>query len=280
MAARKLIEKRVEKVWGRRDLPDMFGGAWGGDEPLGEIWFEHPGGGDAELLVKYLFTSEKLSIQVHPDDAAARRAGEARGKDEAWIILRAEPGATIGLGLREPVSPDRLRGAALDGSIEALIDWRPVAAGDVIYSPSRTIHAIGPGLTLIEIQQNSDITYRLYDYGRPRELHLAEAVGAANPVPYVSPMVPYALSNGRDIVPSGGAFVVERWSQPGAVMMRASEDRPVWLVPVSGEGTISGERLEPGTVWFADGDTPLTLSEGSELFVAYPGASVRHDLIG
>jgi mannose-6-phosphate isomerase len=280
MAARKLIDKRVEKVWGRRDLPDMFGGAWRGDEPLGEIWFEHPGGDDAELLVKYLFTSEKLSIQVHPDNEAARGAGQARGKDEAWIILRADPGATIGLGLRDPVSPDRLRTAALDGSIEELIDWQPVAAGDVIYSPARTIHAIGPGLTLIEIQQNSDITYRLYDYGRPRELHLAEAVGAANPVPYVSPMVPYALSDGRDIVAAGGAFVVERWSQPGEAMLRASEDGPVWLVPVSGEGTVCGERLEPGTVWFADADATLTLSEDSELFVAYPGAAVRHDLIG
>src|SRR5687767_1475769 len=104
LPATKLTARRVEKVWGRRDLPAIFGGAYRGEEPLGEIWFEAPD--EAELLVKYLFTSEKLSIQVHPGDDAAIRDGLGRGKDEAWIILKAEPGAVIGVGLREPVSKD------------------------------------------------------------------------------------------------------------------------------------------------------------------------------
>ena len=280
MSLIKLTEKRVEKVWGRRDLPEMFGGHYGENEPLGEIWFEHPEGKDIELLVKYLFTSEKLSIQVHPDDAGARRAGHERGKEEAWIVLKAEPDATIGIGLREPVSREALRQAALDGSIEDLMDWRPAAAGDIIYSPAGTVHALGPGLMLIEIQQNADLTYRLYDYGRPRELHLEEGVKAADPVPYVPPMVPYVRPDGREILAEGRAFVLERWSKPGARPVKATEGAPVWFVPVSGRGQISGQALEPGSVWFADGEATLTIEEGSELFVAYAGGAITDDLIG
>lgn len=280
MAARKLTEKRVEKVWGRRDLPEMFGGHYGGEEPLGEIWFEDSAGEDAELLVKYLFTSEKLSIQVHPGDQAARRSGHARGKDEAWIILRAEPGATIGIGLCRPVSREQLREAALDGSIEQLVDWRAAAAGDILYSPAGTVHALGPGLTLIEVQQNVDVTYRLYDYGRPRELHLEDGIEVSDRVPYESPVKAYLRPDGREILAQGRAFVLERWSRPLAETLHGAVDRPVWLVPLSGTGSISGEPMVPGSVWLADGDASLFLDEGSELFVAYPGNVVRDDLIG
>ena len=280
MAARKLIEKRVEKVWGRRDLPDMFGGQYGGEEPLGEIWFEDPAGEDTELLVKYLFTSEKLSIQVHPGDQAARRSGHPRGKDEAWIILRAEPGATIGVGLRQPVSREQLREAALDGSIEQLVEWRPAAAGDILYSPAGTIHALGPGLTLIEVQQNVDLTYRLYDYGRPRELHLGEAIEVADRAPYQNPVKAHLRSDSREILAEGRAFILERWSRPTTETLHGSADRPVWLVPVSGTGSISGKPMVPGSVWLADDDASLSLEENSELFVAYPGNVVREDLIG
>jgi len=279
MTVTRLIEKRVEKVWGRRDLPEMFGGHYGGNEPLGEIWFEDPAG-DAELLVKYLFTSEKLSIQVHPGDHAAKRSGHARGKDEAWIILRAEPGATIGIGLRQPVSREQLRNAALDGSIEQLVDWRPAAAGDILYSPARTIHALGPGLTLIEVQQNVDVTYRLYDYGRPRELHLDQGIEVSQRGPYESPIKAYLRPDGRKILSQGLAFILERWSGPRTESLHGAVDRPVWLVPASGTGSISGKSMVPGSVWLADGNASLSLAEGSELFVAYPGKNVLDDLIG
>jgi mannose-6-phosphate isomerase len=275
----KLIERRVEKPWGRRDLPEMFGRVAEGGEPLGEIWFEHPRQADAELLVKYLFTSEKLSIQVHPDDAAARRSGHRRGKDEAWIVLGAEPGAVIGIGLREPVSREALRAAALDGSIEALIDWRPAAAGDIYYSPAGTVHALGPGLTLIEIQQNVDLTYRLYDYGRPRELHLEAGIEAADPVPYASSMRPDLRPDGREILAQGRAFVLERRRGPRTETM-TGEDGPVWLVPVKGRAEADGVRLEPGTAWITDGPARLMLEAGSELLLAYPGGEVREGLTG
>ncbi len=219
----KLCERRVEKPWGRHDLPEPFGRIREGAEPVGEIWFEHPGGGDVALLVKYLFTSEKLSIQVHPDDAAAVASGYRRGKDEAWIVLWADADAVIGIGLREKMSKERLRAAALDGSIEEMVDWRAAAAGDIYYSPAGTVHALGPGLILIEVQQNVDMTYRLYDYGRPRTLHLDEGIEAADPIPWSAPMMPYLRGDGREILAEGLAFVLERWTSASPSRFEASE---------------------------------------------------------
>jgi mannose-6-phosphate isomerase len=275
MAVTKLIERRVEKVWGRRDLPTAFGPVATHDEPVGEIWFEHPAGVDMPLLIKYLFTSEKLSVQVHPDDEAAAKAGRRRGKEEAWIVLGAEPGATIGIGLRHTVSKERLRAAALDGSIERLLDWRPAAAGDFYYSPAGTVHALGPGLTLIEVQQNVDLTYRLYDYGRPRELHLDEAIEAADPIPYEPPMRPYPFGEGREILADGRAFVLERWSGPASARIVADKAAPIWLIPTAPGGEADGQSLEPGTVWIADDPALLSLAEGADLLLAYPGPSRR-----
>src|SRR5690606_8536157 len=214
MSVVRLTVRRVEKPWGRRDLPPAFGAVAAEAEPIGEIWFEDPRGRDPLLLVKYLFTSDKLSIQVHPDDAAAREMGLRNGKDEAWLVLDAEPGAQIGLGLREAVSKEVLRAAALDGTLQDMVEWRAAVAGDSYYSPAGTIHSIGGGLKLIEVQQNMDVTYRLYDFGRPRELHLDEAVGAARSAPYIRPFQPYEKAPGRTILSEGGKFVLERVQGP------------------------------------------------------------------
>ncbi|HYD37080.1 MAG TPA: class I mannose-6-phosphate isomerase [Allosphingosinicella sp.] len=273
MPASRLESRLVPKVWGRWDVPERFGPPGTGNEPLGEVWFPDDAGDEAELLVKYLFTSDRLSIQVHPDGAAARAAGHKRGKDEAWLVLRAEPDAVIGLGLIEPVSKEALRAAALDGSIEQLVDWRHVGAGDVFYSPAGTIHALGPGLTLVEIQQNLDVTYRLYDYGRPRELHLDEAVAAADPAPYRWRFTPGPLGQGRELL-AVGAFVLERWrgfEQP----IGTDGDTPVWLIPLSGNAVADGAPLEAGSVWVSRGRTRITVPEEAELLVAYAGGEVR-----
>ncbi|MGJ8537122.1 MAG: class I mannose-6-phosphate isomerase, partial [Parasphingopyxis sp.] len=179
MTAVRLTTRTIEKVWGRHRLGLGFDDVPPGGEPVGEIWFETPDGSAPELLVKYLFTSAKLSVQVHPDDEQARASGHARGKEECWLILDAEPEATIGIGLTETIDSTALRAAALDGSIEGLLDWKPVASGDFFYLTAGTIHAIGAGVTLLEVQQNIDLTYRLYDYGRPRALHLDDAVDVA-----------------------------------------------------------------------------------------------------
>jgi mannose-6-phosphate isomerase len=175
----KLETKAVEKVWGRKDLPEPFAAA--GEEPVGEIWFDPPPE-LSQVLVKYLFTSEKLSVQVHPSDAEAPEG--SRGKEECWLVLDAEPDAKLAIGFKEPMDSEAMRSAALDGSIEDALEWHPVEAGDFFYLPAGTVHAIGPGLTLVEVQQNSDITYRLFDYGRPRELHLEDGVKVARGQPY------------------------------------------------------------------------------------------------
>ena len=279
MPATRLVTRRVEKVWGRRDLPPVFGAVGEDEEPVGEIWFEDPRGDQPELLIKYLFTSERLSIQVHPGDEAARAAGYPRGKDEAWVVLAAEPEAEIGIGLTEEVDPQLLRAAALDGSIEQLIDWRRAEAGDTYYSPAGTVHALGSGLTLVEVQQNVDLTYRLYDYGRPRELHLDEAIAVADPRPYVAHAEPHVLSDGREILADGPAFVLERWRGAASGALQAGGGRPVWLVPIEGQGSIAGEPLEAGSAWLAEGEVDLRIESGSDLLVAYPGAGVRKDLL-
>ena len=267
MAATRLERRPCERVWGRHKLPSPFRGCANG-APVGEIWFEN-GARDA-LLVKYLFTSERLSIQVHPDDEAARAAGYPSGKDEAGLVLDAEPGAVIGLGLKRKVSKNQLRQAALDGSIEALIDWRPVSAGDSFYSPAGTIHAIGGGLTLVEIQQNSDVTYRLYDDGRPRELHLAEAVAAAKPAPLPNGSTTVERSPGRRLLTPGGNFSVERWTLSGRY--EAGCGGELLIVPLKTGGRIDGEALKAGAVWRVDGRASLDAEGGIDVLAAYPGA--------
>ena len=254
MTATRLRAVPVERVWGRRDIPAGFPRLADG-VPVGEIWFETPP--EAALLVKYLFTAERLSIQVHPDDAAAQARGFPRGKDEAWFILDAEPDARIGLGLTHEVSRDALRAAALDGSIETLLDWRPVKAGELLYSPAGTIHAIGGGISLIEIQQNLDLTYRLYDYGRPRELHLEDGIAVAVPGPWVP--VPGAGA----VLAHGSAFRVERWHKGGTLQ------GPAVVVPVAPTGRIDGEPLATGAAWNVEGRAEIS-GEGIDLLAAFP----------
>ena len=236
----------VERIWGRHDLPAGFPNL-GAGVPVGEIWFEPPP--DAPLLVKYLFTAERLSIQVHPDDAAARARGFPRGKDEAWYILDAEPDARIGLGLTREVSREALRAAALDGSIETLLDWRRVAPGDLLYSPAGTIHAIGGGISLIEIQQNLDLTYRLYDYGRPRALHLEDGIAVAEPGPWTPSAAP--------------AFRIARMTEGGTL------SGPAVVVPLAEAGSIDGEPLATGACWEVDGDVEVA-GDAIDLLAAFP----------
>lgn len=277
MPANRLTTLRVEKPWGRHDLWPGFGDVPEGSAPVGEIWFDAGPGADPELLVKYLFTCERLSIQVHPDDAAAQAAGYKRGKDEAWLVLAAEPDATIALGTREVTSREALAAGALDGAIVDMMDWRPVKAGDVIYSAAGAVHAIGAGITLIEVQQNVDLTYRLYDYGRPRELHLKEGIAVSDPVPYVAPPLIGDIGNGRAILCEGGKFVLERWSWDGAQAVTLPEGMPGWLVPVAGSGTIDGAAFTAGECWMMGGAVDVAIDAGADVLFAYPLAK-RVDL--
>jgi mannose-6-phosphate isomerase len=133
---------------------------------------------DYPLLVKILFPHDKLSVQVHPDDALAIAYGQTRGKTECWYVLSAEGGASVALGLKPGTDADAIRAAIADQTMEELMVQVPVVAGDMIFVDAGTVHAVGPGVVLLETQQTSDLTYRLYDYGRPRELHVEKGIEA------------------------------------------------------------------------------------------------------
>lgn len=205
---------------------------------IGEVWFEGRAG--LPLLAKYIFTSDALSIQVHPDDDQARKRGLAQGKSECWTILDADDGATLGLGLKRSVGMDELRSAAVDGSIEELIDWRPAAAGDFIFVPSGTIHAIGAGISLLEFQQNADVTYRLYDYGRPRQLHLDEGITVAKAAPFPGDLVQSIRGKDQATLVDGPHF---------RLMLTAEDvmkDQQRWVMPLAGKAAGQCFLLEPG----------------------------------
>lgn len=191
-----------ERIWGTRDLAPLFAETPGA-EPVGEVWLtgeecvvangpltgqtlgevtkQHgrelvgesaPQAERFPLLIKFLFPRLKLSVQVHPDDEGARRIGQPCGKTECWYVLKAEPGAQVGLGLKPGVSRADFERAIREVRAEELMNWIDIHEGEMIYVDAGTVHAIGPGSVLLETQQNSDTTYRLYDYGRPRELHV------------------------------------------------------------------------------------------------------------
>jgi mannose-6-phosphate isomerase len=128
------------------------------------------------LLTKFLFPHEKLSVQVHPDDAAAHRAGEPCGKNECWYVVHAKQGAQVALGLKAGTSRQEFEQAIQQKRAEELLNWINIFSGEMIYVAAGTVHTLGPGSIMLETQQQSDTTYRLYDYGRPRELHLQQGL--------------------------------------------------------------------------------------------------------
>jgi mannose-6-phosphate isomerase len=246
----KLRTELVEKPWGRIDIPAMFPNPDG--RKIGEVWFTSKT--DEPLLLKWLFTSERLSVQVHPNEAQAQERGLPRGKTECWYIVDAEPGATLGLGLVRKVGEDELRAAALDGSIEQLLDWRPVQAGEFFFVPPGTIHAIGGGLSLIEFQQNADVTYRLYDYGRPRELHLEDGVAVARREPYPSELA--TVVDAPAVLVDGPDFLLVH-AVDGIAPRDALSDRRRWVIPVEGTVTSGAESAGPGECLIIEAGAPL-----------------------
>jgi mannose-6-phosphate isomerase len=250
----RLVPKAVPKVWGATKLEPWHRDA---REKIGEIWFEHPEGVRLPLLVKFLYTSEALSVQVHPGDDYASRHENSCGKTEMWVILRAEPGARIAHGLRRTVSRDRLREAALSGEIENLLNWVPVKAGDVLFTPAGVIHAIGAGIALCEIQQNSDVTYRLYDYGRPRELHVEKAVEVSRLEAEPEPAMPARVGEGRELLVRCEHFAVERLRFEEAGTFRSADG--LILIVLDGTGDAGGASFAPGNAWLIPKGHPLKL---------------------
>jgi mannose-6-phosphate isomerase len=242
IGATRLTSSLRERVWGRTKLAPWFPDS---DVRIGEAWFLSER--DLPLLVKLIFTSERLSVQVHPDD------GEdgPRGKTEMWHILEAEPGATIALGFREPITRERLVEASRTREIEQLLNWMPVKAGETYFTPAHTVHAIGAGIVLCEIQQNSDVTYRLWDYGRPRELHLEQAVRIADLGVHPG-AAPEGVVRSKHFITEPVQFLAGEERQP--------EPHPCHLwICLEGEGILGTAPFRPGEVFLLpeEGAQPL-----------------------
>lgn len=258
----------VEKPWGRTDIPATFGDF--GGRRIGEIWFAHPHGDEAAVLVKFLFTSERLSIQVHPDDAAARSAGFPRGKEECWLVLDAEADAELGVGLTAETTREALHAAALDGSITEMVDWRPVKPGDFVYNRAGTIHAIGGGLTIVEVQQNVDCTYRLYDYGRPRELHLDAGLAVAELGPRPDARDRRVRADDNCLLVDGPYFRLLHLSGPEADALLPRERADFSFIPLSPGCRIADETVKLGECVATDRADTIALASGARALLSWP----------
>jgi mannose-6-phosphate isomerase len=246
----------LAKPWGIFDLRPWSNACHDGGA-IGEIWYERSDREAAEpsLLLKILFTNQPLSIQVHPDDAFAHSIGLPRGKTEAWYVLRAAPEAKVALGLNQRLTQKQLRAAVDDGSISNLVVWQAVSCGDAIFVPAGTIHAIGAGLVIAEIQQRSDATFRLFDHGRQRALHVENAVAAADAGPAHVQGHPIRLTDERTLLISSPYFVVERVELPPDSTWRLDGERETWFLGLSGGARTKSFDITTGDALFLQSDS-------------------------
>jgi mannose-6-phosphate isomerase len=281
MALESLSLRAVEKPWGSTDLQPWSGISHDG-KAVGELWFERLGAAaESSLLVKLLFTTQPLSIQVHPGDEYARSIGLAHGKTEAWYVLSATPDARVAIGLKWNLTTAQFRSAIEDGSIADLVQWRRVQKDDVILVPAGTIHAIGQGLVIAEIQQRSDTTFRLFDYGRKRELHVDNAIAAATPGPATRQPVPSKITDGRSLLVADPHFVLERFDLPPHSSWVFEAKQETWLFVIRGSAQIeSFDLLQAGVVFADDQLAQINVGEnGLKALAAYPGADIKPRLL-
>jgi mannose-6-phosphate isomerase len=266
----------MEKIWGTADLRPWYdfvahenpvGEVWlSGDQclvqtgvlagkTLGQVFAEHslamlgPSApatmqGASPLLMKVIFATEKLSVQVHPDDRLAQKYGEPRGKTECWYVVAAEPDAVVATGLKPGVTLKTVEAEVADGTLEQSLELLPVTPGEMVFVDAGTVHAIWPGSVLLETQQNCDITYRLFDYGRPRELHVAKALEAIRLHTAAGKVKPVILPD-RTVLVDREYFCVEKMhvegTRAGSSMSRAGEEPSPglsYLFAVAGSGQV------------------------------------------
>jgi mannose-6-phosphate isomerase len=246
----------LPKPWGILDLRP-WGDARHDGSAIGELWYERSGreAAKSSLLLKILFTNQPLSIQVHPDDAFAHSIGLPCGKTEAWYVLRAAPEAKVALGLNQRLTAQQLRAAVDDGSISNLVVWQAVSCGDAIFVPAGTIHAIGAGLVIAEIQQRSDATFRLFDHGRQRALHVENAVAAAHTGPAHVQGHSIRLSEERTLLISSPYFALERIDLPPDSTWRLDGKRETWCLVLSGDARIKSFDMTTGNALFVQSDS-------------------------
>jgi mannose-6-phosphate isomerase len=202
--------------------------------------------GDYPLLVKILFPHDKLSVQVHPDDTLAQQIGQPRGKTECWYVLEAQPGAAVALGLKPGSTLEGMRKAIADQILEAMLAQLPVSRGDMIFVDAGTVHAIGPGVVLLETQQTSDITYRLYDYGRSRELHIDRGLAATRLHTAAGKVTP-KVEGARTRLIEQKYFAVDRIDLAAGSPFQSEPQAavPHSLVAVEGSAVLHAEGCDP-----------------------------------
>ncbi|MGC2211382.1 MAG: type I phosphomannose isomerase catalytic subunit [Candidatus Korobacteraceae bacterium] len=279
-----------ERVWGALDLRPYFNRGVEA-EPVGEVWLtgeacrvangplagqtlrelalSHgtaltgeaaPEAARFPLLIKFLYPRQKLSVQVHPDDEGARRVGAPCGKAECWYVARAVEGAQVGLGLRPGITREMFRMAIEANQAEHMLNWVDVHSGEMIYVDAGTIHAVGANCILVETQQNSDLTYRLYDYGRPRQLHLEEGMAAIREktsAGWTTPQMNTSQAAPHDaceVLVSSPCFIVERYKieEPLTLSAAAGDSSVQVLVCLDGGAVVESVGSEP--VSFMRGD--------------------------
>ena len=212
------------------------------------------------LLMKFLFPNEKLSVQVHPDDQSAQGVGEPWGKTECWYVVNADPGAQVALGMKPGMSRVQLEEGIRNNRAEDLLNWVDVYRGDLIYVAGGTVHTLGPGSIIVETQQQSDTTYRLYDYGRPRELHLERGLAAVKEEHGSGKVVRPAVASGNgsqhEELVAAPYFVVERFFLKESKSLTTTDESCVRsvqiLLALDGNGSVEVTGLEP--VRFGKGD--------------------------
>lgn len=276
LAPFRIEPKFTTRVWGYRDLRPWYDRVAEGD-PIGEVWLtgddcvvatgahagkqlaavfsEFPGlmlgshapAPESPLLIKMLFAREKLSVQVHPDDVLAQKQNFPRGKTECWYALAAERGAQVALGLKPGTTLEQVRQEIHDGTLESSLRILPVAPGDMIFVDAGTVHAIWPGSILLETQQNCDLTYRMFDYGRPRELHIEKSLEATRLTTRAGKVSPKAAED-RTILLDSEYFRIERVPVSGkrtSANLRGSADCGLaYLFAAAGAGRLSGGSFE------------------------------------
>ncbi len=244
-------------------------------QKLGDVWPALPaewkgaslsGAGTFPLLIKFIFAEDKLSVQVHPDDEYASRHEQAaggRGKTEMWYAVRARPEAEVLVGLRLEVTRQSFERAIADGTAENCLQRVPLRAGDAVFVPARTAHTIGPGLVLCEIQQNSDITYRVYDYnrrdskGRARELHIEKALDVIRFGEQrggkVQPVQIHRGAVAKTHLAACEYFTTERWEFGERIECVTSREHFDLLIFLEGSGSVrwgaNSEPYAPAEVW-------------------------------
>ena len=319
------------RPWGAYSLAPLFPEKVSLKEPLGEAWLTAQSGvvstgpfsgktlgeawrgmpeawrgksmaryADFPLLVKFIFPTDKLSIQVHPDDAYAaefEQAAGGRGKTEMWHILSSQPGAELLLGLRPGVTRERFLKAVSDHTVEELFLHEPVCPGDTYFVPAKTQHAIGPGMVLCEVQEYSDLTYRVYDFGRvdaqgkPRELHLEKAMEVTTFGPTlagkVTPLSLHSPDATIRLLAACEFFATERWDCDRATFIDGDSRQFQLIVVLQGHGELlddnSAVHFRAGDTWFLPAAletvTLRPLAPTSFLRIYVPElARLRHEL--